>query len=146
MNELQTAIYKLAKARQMTEMAEDEVRWTKKEISETELGVKLAEEEEIVRLSKADEAAARTALDELVLAQFDGNKHPVPAITIKDYTVYGYDPKVAAPWALENMRGALVLDNKRFERLIAAGDVPDFVTVTVEHRVTVASDLSSYLA
>jgi hypothetical protein len=138
-------VRKLAQARQMTEIAEDSARWTEKEISETELGRKLAEEKEIVRLAKQDETAARAALDQAVLESFDGNKRPHPAITIREMTKLDYDPKRAREWADTNLRSALVLDVKRFEKAILATEAPEFVTIHKEQQVTVASDLSPYV-
>lgn len=145
MSDLKKLVRDLAQARQMTEIAEDSVRWTKKEISETALGIKLAEEEEIVRLAKADEAAARAALDKAVLAQFDGGKRPHPAITGKDFVRYQYDQNEAREWAELHMRAALVLDARKFEAGIKALGAPVFVETVVEQRVTVSSDLSRFV-
>lgn len=145
MSEIQEMVRKLAQARQMTEIAEDSARWTEKEISETELGRKLAEEKEIVRLAKQDETAARAALDQAVLESFDGNKHPHPAVTVKEMTKLDYDQKQAREWADTNLRSALVLDAKRFERAILATEAPEFVTIRTEKSVAVSSDLSLYL-
>lgn len=145
MSEIQEFVRKLAQARQMTEMAEDSARWTEKEISETDLGRKLAEEKESVRLAKQDEAAARAALDQAVLGSFDGNKRPHPAITVRESTKFDYDAKIAREWADEHLRAALVLDVKKFEKAIAVTEVPDFVTVRTEKSVAVSSDLSAYV-
>lgn len=145
MSEIQELVRKLAQARQMTEIAEDSARWTEKEISETDLGRKLAEEKEIVRLAKQDETAARAALDQAVLDAFNGNKHPHPAITVKEVTKLVYCFKTAREWADTNLRSALVLDVKRFEKAILATEAPEFVTIHKEQQVTVASDLSPYV-
>jgi hypothetical protein len=145
MGDYNEMVRKLAQARQMVEIAETETDWTKKMIAESELGVKLAEEQEILRLAKADEAAARAELSQAVLDAYDGDKRPHPAITVKDYTRYSYDPKQARTWAMEHMHTCVVLDTRKFEQGIAATDIPDFVTVETEHRVTVASDLSPYV-
>jgi len=66
MSELQKAIYRLDQARQITAMIEEQVRSIKEEISESELGLQLAEFEESAKRLRADEAAARAALDEVI--------------------------------------------------------------------------------
>ena len=145
MSEIQELVRKLAQARQMTEIAESAMRWTQGQIAETDLGLKLAEEKDIFLRSKADEAEARSNLELAVLGQFDGNKHPHPAITVRESTKFDYDAKIAREWADEHLRAALVLDTKKFEKAIAVTEVPDFVTVRTEKSVAVSTDLSAYV-
>lgn len=135
----------LAAARGMTTYWQDQLADVKLAIAESELGQEQAKHEESLKRAKEWEAAARSALDQAVLASFDGNKHPHPAITVKELTKLDYDPKQAREWADTNLRSALVLDAKRFEKAILATEVPDFVTVRKEQQVTVASDLSPYV-
>lgn len=145
MSDINLMIRDLAESRRWTQLHQEQVAAIKKAIAETELGAELERLEELVRTDKQSEIDARAILDQLVLASFDGNKHPHPAITVKELTKLDYDPKQAREWADTNLRSALVLDAKRFEKAILATEAPDFVTVRKEQQVTVASDLSPYV-
>lgn len=69
-------------------------------------------------------------------------KHP--AFTVKNYQVARYDPAAALDWCYQHFREALTVDAKRFEKAAQALK-PAFVTLEVEQRVSIASDLSRVL-
>lgn len=84
------------------------------------------------------------------VAQFreDQNKHPYPAVGIRENTLVLYDKDVAISWCMEHMPGALTLDRARFEKhaKATADTLPlKFVNIIKEPSATIAEDLSQYL-
>ncbi len=63
---------------------------------------------------------------------------------VKTFNVLKYDPECARSYCIEHLPHALKLDTAAFEK--TAKTIPlDFVTMTTEARVQIASDLSTYL-
>ena len=75
--------------------------------------------------------------------QETGDKHPHPALGVRETKKLVYDDKLAFAWAKEHDM-ALALDRKSFEQ-IAKASPPDFVTETVDIVPTIATDLSKYV-
>lgn len=103
----------------------------------------------------ANEAGGNvTALEESVRRQVveawegNGDKHLHPAVTVKQFTCLSYDPQAALEWCKSNLPKAVKLDERVFEKHAKAvaetGPVP-FVTLFVEPRAQIATDLSAYL-
>ena len=88
-------------------------------------------------------------IEALCLPQFeaDGNKHPHNAITIKEFDVVSIPVTASArEWCFTNLRPALKLDVKIFEKFVLSGNVPaELASVTKEPRVQIAQDLTKYL-
>lgn len=85
--------------------------------------------------------------DALALMLTDGNKHPHPAVNIKDFTeVTIADEKGAREWCFDNYRPALKLDEAAFKNALKIGHAPDYLgTVITVRKVQIATDLSKYL-
>jgi hypothetical protein len=100
--------------------------------------------EELKRLNEmADDLEGNLRRAALEWAQETSQtKHP--AFTVKNYQVARYDPAAALDWCYQHFREALTVDAKRFEKAAQALK-PAFVTLEVEQRVSIASDLSGYL-
>jgi len=85
----------------------------------------------------------------LSLAAFaaDANKHPHPAIEIKEFvSVTTPDTDAAREWCFENFRPALALVLKTWEKAVRDGNIPVNLAIsTKEPHVQIASDLSKHL-
>lgn len=146
MSNLATLVGGLAQARADVKDWQERVKATKDLIAATELGEQLAACEQSLADAKAAESQVRDEVEKAAFYDYDGsNKHPHPAITIKDFTMYEYDPALARNWAMIEMPALLELNVKKFEQVIGKIGAPDFVTTSVDHRVTVSTDLSGYL-
>jgi len=88
---------------------------------------------------------SESKLKETSIALFKetSNKAPGPGVEIKMFQVLNYEPLEAFNWARDTGL-ALQLDKKIFEK-IAKADPPDFVTITEEPKVTIATDLGKVL-
>lgn len=85
--------------------------------------------------------AAEAKLHLLTLAAYEetGNKKPAVGVGIQERTVLNYNLDEAFAWAKEHGM-ALSLDRRAFEK-IAKADPPDCVTIILEPRATIATDL-----
>ena len=76
------------------------------------------------------------------------NKHPHPAITIKEVIKIQIDEKEARNYCFENMKSALKLDTTKFKNMVKImeeEDRPDCVSIDKEPSATLKQDLSEYL-
>ena len=90
------------------------------------------------------EAELRVAI--LLSYTEDGNKKPHPALGIRITKKLDYDPAYAEEWAHAHSPNLLMLDKKRFEKVLKAGGMPDFPATEHEKpTATIAKDLSEYL-
>jgi len=144
--ELHHAVRALAAARRAVNEAASAREALRQEIAASALGQQLTEAEARVLLARDAEADARALLDELAQMAYaaHGDKHPHPAIAIRELTVLDYDQKLARQWAETNLRAALVLDYKKFEKAVKDLGAPDFVRIHTTPQVTVSADLSAY--
>jgi len=102
-----------------------------------------------VKLTDCDQVVRDRAVQTF---QQTGDKKPSAAVQIKEYTVLVYDEDVALEFCRTSMPDVLKLDKRLFEKVartlkelpVAKPDL-DFVTVTVEPRASIASDLSAWL-
>jgi DNA polymerase-3 subunit epsilon len=90
-----------------------------------------------------------THLDEIRRSALEANdKHPHPAVGIRNITRLEYDPRKAYLWCQDHLPAALVLDRTFFEKhakAVAKTSPLDFVTISQEPQATIATDLSAYL-
>lgn len=76
------------------------------------------------------------------------DKHPHPAITIKEVTKVDIDEPKARKYCLENLKQALKLDTTKFKKFALAldeSDRPDCISVRKEPQMNLKQDLSEYL-
>lgn len=79
-------------------------------------------------------------------ALLDDSKHPHPAVTVKDFTVLEYEEVEAVDYCRFHAPVALdVKLNKAVFKKIVEASKPDFVTVKIEKRAQIASDLSKFV-
>lgn len=143
MNEL---IQKLAVERTVIEYIRARIETAKFRLAETDEGRFLANLEislSVIRTAATDMEDAIRA-EALAVYAADGNKRPHAAISIKEFKVMEYDPKVAVTYCLTHLPGALKLNPTIFEK-IAKVVQPDFVTERTEARAQIAMDLSAYM-
>ena len=147
-NELTGAVRELAAARQRASGLTDLRNAIRLQIAMSDLGKELDEAEGRLAAAKQAEDDARQELNELAQMRYacEADKRPHPAISIRLLTMFEYDPKVAREWAEANLRAALVLDLKKFEKAIQQLGVPDFVRTWHKPQVMVSSDLTAYLS
>ena len=114
---------------------------------------------EYQRLKKVEEEAkelkeliknVRQDVQDRALRQYklDGNKQPAPGVGIRVYKRLSYNPTVALHWSMTNLKTALKLDKKFFEKHAKAvqDTTPlDFVSYYEDPSATISSDLSEYL-
>lgn len=94
--------------------------------------------------ARATAQAAYEAVCGFALDAFDGeNKHPHPAVTIKEYTTLDYDEGKAMEHARQHLPNCIKLDAVAFKKAAPALSLP-FVTVGSDHKATVKRDLSEY--
>lgn len=104
----------------------------------------IADERTRCGLIKAFIAEDEAIVREMALAS--GEKHPHPAVTVKDISGLEYDDAPALDWALAHHM-ALALNKRLFEKHVKADPTAfmEFVTVTSTQRADIATDLSKYL-
>jgi hypothetical protein len=101
---------------------------------------------EIVRqiaMTKRDELEAdlrQNAIEEFTQT---GDKHPCPALDIREMTHINYDPDIALEYCKKSMQGALQLDRTKFEKAAAALGL-DFVTISKVPKATIATNLNKF--
>ena len=113
----------------------------------TEIGNQVFAMRTVVK-NLVDEAdAVRDQLNSEALRAYanDSNKHPHPAVTVKENKKLSYKPDEAIAWALGLEQMDMVSLNKTaFEKAAKVLDL-DFVKKYTEPSVTVSTDLSSYI-
>ena len=92
---------------------------------------------------KDADRAIRTAA--LSTHEETGRRKPHKAVQVKSYTVLGYDPGEAFRYCVQHLTAALKMNKRKFEQVAKVAGL-DFVTIGTEPRVTIARDLSGYLA
>jgi hypothetical protein len=139
-------IEQLAWARYRLEGQGAEEQGLEDEIKMTEAGIRLdacREEQAETRKVIADlESQIRT--EALAVYAADGNKRPHTAVSIKEFTVLDYDPKLALEYCVTHWPAALKLNATAFEKISKIAR-PEFVTEHVEPRAQIATDLSRYV-
>lgn len=102
---------------------------------------------ETVRESKRWYEEERRMVGDYAVEHFDGeNKHPHPAITLKEFTVVDYPADRMKAWAIEHNHPGLLNLNASAAKKVATGPTaPEFVSVTKEIRATIKTDLSEYI-
>jgi hypothetical protein len=104
-----------------------------------------AEVSRVIEAIRAQAVILQQAEDELrslVLDRFmaNGDKNPLPGISIKIFKQYVYDVQEARSWAMLGAPSLLVLDTKLFEKL--APDMPGAPIAVLDNpKVMLAKDL-----
>ena len=107
-------------------------------------------QQDIVDISGAIESADATTRETVMdVAAEIGIRKPVDGLEVIDRTTFQIlDDDAALEWARDNMRAALVIDNRTFKKLLLAmpeKSRPDFVFVGKDPAVRISGDLSAYL-
>lgn len=96
--------------------------------------------------------ALDSEIREGAIAKFatDGNKKPWDGIGIRETTKVDYDKALAFDWCKTNLPDALIIDKKKFTKVIVAmdgagADLPEHITVKTVPTATISKDLSAYL-
>ena len=146
--DLNQAVQHLAQARKELEQLDGEAGYCLACLQATGQWEDL-NEAKVKKAAKQDEVAElETALRNLAVESYDedGNKHPHPAIGVKEFTHLDYSPAMAKEYCLEHrIQAALKLDAKAFEKLAPGLDL-GFVDTVKEFRATIATDLSEWVA
>ena len=118
-------------------------------VEQVKLSNAYKEAQEVAWQCMAATASLTQLINQASLAQFaaDKEKHPHSAIEIKEFDIVTVRSQPAArEWCFNNLRPALKLDVKVFEKFAKTGNVPaELASVTKEPRVQIASDLSKFL-
>lgn len=146
---LQDALRELAEARRRRDIARERVDEYQGYVSATATYQELmASQKDVTDLSLAM-SHAEAKVRELALAEhaLTGEYKPADGVQIKEFSKVVYEPGPALAWCLAHATKYLVLDTKPFEK--AASVLKDLgapVELTKEARVTLATDLSAWLA
>jgi len=133
--------------RKLVQVAKDDLAVMESELKKTELWELIAYKKELIAELVESERVTRDSLDSIALQVFanESDKHPHPAVTIKENNKLLYDPADAIQWALKLEQMEMIGLNKSvFEKAAKALDL-DFVEKRKEPSVTVSSDLSAYI-
>lgn len=143
MNEL---IQKLGRERNMIEDTRKRIEDLKRDMASTVLGQMLAvqENELTVLRTLAADLESQIRAEALAVYAADGNKKPHAAVSVKEFTVLKYDPKLALDYCVTHWPAALKLNTTAFEKISQIAR-PEFVTEHVEPRAQIATDLSVYV-
>lgn len=101
--------------------------------------------DEVKQLSEQERDRLETELHLVTLDAFavSGDKHPYPALNVREMTQLVYDEAEALKYCRTNMIGALKLDKTKFEKAAVALGL-DFVKEIKKPSATIASDLSEF--
>jgi hypothetical protein len=93
--------------------------------------------------------AVRKEIDGIALDMYseNGNKHPIPAITVINSTNLVYPIEDAIKFCCQHFLGGLTLNKTAFEKYVRAvqdSNPIDFVKIKFDQKVRLSSDLSDY--
>jgi len=111
----------------------------------TEAGRHLAACECWIQETKEEVARLEAGVREEALAVFEGlgDANPHPAVKVKRFTVYDYDPAAALEYARLHLPSTVRLDAPKFKKACSVIEVPG-VTARIEPRATIKRDLSQW--
>ena len=133
--------------RKLVQVAKDDLAVMESELKKTELWELIAYKKELIAELVESERVTRDSLDSIALQVFanEGDKHPHPAVTVKENNKLLYDPADAIQWALKlEQMDMISLNKSAFEKAAKALDL-EFVEKRKEPSVTVSTDLSAYI-
>ena len=143
---LETNVSHLAEARENVKKKEDSVSFLLEILGTHTVYQDYLGALDDLKDAKANEKELYTLVCETAEHSFDGkNKHPHPAITLKEFTVVDYPDDLMKAWAIEHNHPGMLNLNKRAANKVATGPTaPEFVTIEKELRATIKTDLSEY--
>lgn len=152
--QLKYAIEALAQARANVEAQQTALKVIEIKTALSPLGVELGIERATLEGMKAKSAFVERQTRELILAQYaeDHDKHPHPAVTVKEFTSVQVDsPKTVIAWVEKNLpaqiRNALIkrsIDKAQLKKALNLTSV-DGAHLVRRPRPTISKDLSDYL-
>jgi hypothetical protein len=139
-------IQKLGRQRMSIEEIRTERDDLRSQLNASNLGMLLQSTEAILKMyqSDADVLESQIRAEALAVYAADGNKKPHAAVSVKEFTVLDYDPKLALEYCVTHWPAALKLNTTAFEKISKIAR-PEFVTEHVEPRAQIATDLSVYV-
>jgi len=147
---LRTALRQVALARAQAEGAKKARDEAKARLEASDLHLEFTRAMEVCKLLSVDVSNAEDQARRAALAMYGTTlmKHPVADVEIKLFKELTYDPVEARTYALMNLPQALALVPKTFEKIVLA--MPDearpgFVSITMQPKALLASDLSGWL-
>lgn len=146
---LRTALRNVAEARETLGLAQAQEAEAKADLEQTVgwLNYELARENRKLNEALVDTFEERVRNMAVEAYRLTGKTAPAPGVTVKLFQRMTYTVEAATAWARTAMPNLLVLDIRRFEKVVkygAATEAP--VTVAEEPRGLVAGDLSGYLS
>jgi len=144
---MEDKIKELALTRKDLEYAKRVLAETESRLMDTEIGLQVLQLKTVVKALTEEEKTIRDGLDSEALQIYvnEGDKHPHPAVTIKENNKLLYDPADAIQWALKLEQMDMISLNKSVFEKAAKSLVLDFVEKRKEPSVTVSTDLSAYV-
>jgi len=144
---MEDKIKELALTRKDLEYAKRVLAETESRLMDTEIGLQVLRLKTVVKALTEEKKTIRDGLDSEALQIYvnEGDKHPHPAVTVKENNKLLYDPADAIQWALKLEQMDMISLNKSVFEKAARSLVLDFVEKRKEPSVTVSSDLSAYV-
>jgi len=144
---MEDKIKELALTRKDLEYAKRVLAETESRLMDTEIGLQVLQLKTVVKALTEEEKTIRDGLDSEALQIYvnEGDKHPHPAVTVKENNKLLYDPADAIQWALKLEQMDMISLNKSVFEKAAKSLVLDFVEKRKEPSVTVSTDLSAYV-
>ena len=144
---MEDKIKELALTRKDLEYAKRVLTETESRLMDTEIGLQVLQLKTVVKALIEEEKAIRDGLDSEALQIYvnEGDKHPHPAVTVKENNKLLYNPADAIQWALKLEQMDMISLNKSVFEKAAKSLVLDFVEKRKEPSVTVSTDLSAYV-
>jgi len=142
-------IEQLAQQRQAEATLKSAVAHTEEKLALCALGLRLATQRECLQERKAETARLEAEVHEVALAAFHdaGTLWPHPAVQVKKHSVLTYNADKALEYAIAHLPSTVTikLRVRDFEKAARVLPLP-FVTKSMEPRVSIARDLSKWIA
>jgi hypothetical protein len=147
--ETEDYLHELAISRTKVARFKAEVKDLEKELNESELGVKLQEAKDGLKIMEAAQNGLVAGIKERIEVEFVRtgleNTKPFEGVQIKKFQqVRILDEKMAKAWAATNAPNVLSIKKAPFNKIAKALDGLEFVETYNEWRAQIASDLSMY--
>ena len=147
---LEDSITTLAELQAQIAVKEDKLNKAEDALMETELGQKVGGLHVAIDELKQKAKELDSQIRDYTVSIFEstGEKHPHPAVGIREYTKLDYDKDEALHWAQRHLPKALKLDNRFFEKhakAVSETQPISFVRIYKEPRATISTDLGEYV-
>jgi len=142
---MESMIKVLAAARREEKRRREAVQAAQEAVAATSVGKRLAVCVVAVQHAKQRAAWLEAGVREEALAVFEGlgDANPHPAVKVKSYIVYEYDPAAVLEYARLHLPSTVKLDTRKFEKACGGIEVPGVAT-RIEPRATIKRDLSQW--